>query len=256
LPHTGNNPPTVAVSRHLATLHGPRMRPRRHTRPAVALLAAALALGIAAAVAVAGVTVYKNSFSSRADVKELDHSRGKHCAKRWREKVKSLRAERSRGRGACGYRPPVQGDTGGPDHDFRVKAKLLRKDTPKRIRGSAYVAVAVRSSKSAGYELRIFPKRHRFQLRRSPSGGGAGFPANGRSRAIKGLRKPNSLRLRAFGNNRVTARVNGRVLARVTDSNAGQVDGRKLELAVGATRRSRKDVVATFHRLKLVVPNP
>lgn len=230
------------------------MGPRRRTRPAVALLAAALALGIAAAVALAGVTVYKNSFSSQAGVEELDHSRGKHCAKRWREKVKSLRAERSRGRGACGYRPPVQGDAGGPDHDFRAKGKLL-KDTPKRIRGSAYVAVAVRSSKRAGYELRVFPKRHRFQLRRSPSGGGDGFPSNGRSGAIKGLRKPNSLRLRAVGNT-VTARVNGTLLARVTDPNAGQVDGRKLEVAVGATRRSRKDVVATFDRLKLVVPDP
>ena len=239
---------------HLATLHGTRMGPRWHTRPAVALLAAALALGIAAAVALAGVTVYKNSFSSRADVRELEHSRGKHCAKRWREKVKSIRVERSRGRGACGYRPPVQGDTGGPDHDFRAKGKLL-KDTPKRLRGSAYVAVAVRSSKSAGYELRVFPKRHRFQLRRSPSGGGADFPSKGRSRAIKGLRKANSLRLRAVGNT-VTARVNGTLLARVTDPNAGQVDGRKLEVAVGATRRSRRDAVATFDRLKLVVPNP
>jgi hypothetical protein len=229
------------------------MGPRRRTRPAVALLAAALALGIAATGTLAAVTVYKNKFSSRAEVKELDRSRGEHCAKRWREKVKSIRAERSRGAGACGYRPPVQGDTGGPDHDFRVKGKLL-KDTPKRIRGRAYVAVAVRSSQSAGYELRIFPKRHRFQLRRAPSEGGP-FLATGRSGAIKGLRKPNSLRLRAFGNT-VTARVNGTRLARVTDSNAGQVDGRKLEIAVGATKRSRRDVVATFDNLRLAVPNP
>ena len=91
------------------------------------------------------------------------------------------------------------------------------------------MAVAVRSGKSSGYELRIFPKRHKFQLRRSPSGGGGGFPAKGRSRAIKGVSKPNIVRLKAVGN-RVTARVNGTQLAKVTDSNAGQVDGRKLEV--------------------------
>jgi hypothetical protein len=229
------------------------MGPRRRTRPAIALLAAALALGLAAAAALAGVTVYKNNFSSKPEAKELRHSSGKHCAKRWRQKAKSVRAQRNRGSGACGYRPPVQGDTGGPDHDFRVKEKLL-KATPKGLRRSSYVAVAVRSGKSSGYELRIFPKRHRFLLRRSPSGGG-GFPAKGRSQAIKGVNKPNVVRLKAFGN-KVTARVNGTQLAKVTDSNASQVDGRKLEVAVGSTRRSKKRVVATFDNLKLLVPNP
>jgi hypothetical protein len=230
------------------------MGPRRRTRPAVVLLAAATALGLAAAVALAGVTVYKNNFSSRAEAKELRHSSGKHCAKRWRQKAKTVRAQRNRGSGACGYRPPVEGDTAGPDHDFRAKEKLL-KATPKGIRRSAYVAVAVRSGKSSGYELRIFPKRHKFQLHRVPSGGGAGFPAKGRSRAIKGVNKPNVVRLKAAGN-KVTARVNGTRLAKVTDSNAGQVDGRKLEVSVGSKRRSSKDVVATFDNLKLLVPNP
>jgi hypothetical protein len=230
------------------------MGPRRRTRPAVALLAAALALGLAAAVALAAVTVYKNNFSSETEAKELRHSSGKHCAKRWRQKAKSVRAQRNRGSGACGYRPPVEGDTAGPDHDFRVKEKLL-KATPKGIRGSAYVAVTVRSGKSSGYELRIFPKRHKFQLHRAPSGGGGGFPAKGRNRAIKGDGKPNVVGLKAIGN-KVTARVNGTQLAKVTDSNAGQVDGRKLEVSVGNERRSNKQVVATFDNLKLLVPNP
>jgi hypothetical protein len=230
------------------------MGPRWRTRPAVALLAAAISLGLAAVAAYAGVTVYKNNFSSKAEAKELRHSRGGHCAKRWREKAKTVRAQRNRGSGACGYRPPVEGDTSGPDHDFRVKEKLL-KATPKGIRGTAYVAVVVRSGKGSGYELRIFPKQHKFQLRRAPSGGGSGFPAEGTSQAIKGVGKPNVLRLKAFGN-KVTARVNGTQLAKVTDSNAGQVDGRKLEVAVGNKRRSNKQVVATFDNLKLLVPNP
>jgi hypothetical protein len=42
----------------------------------------------------------------------------------------------------------------------------------------------------------------------------------------------------------------------VTDSNAAQVDGRKLEVGVGSNMRSKKEVVATFDNLKLLVPNP
>ena len=43
------------------------MGSHRRTRSTVALLAAAVALGLAAAVALAAVTVYKNNFSSRAE---------------------------------------------------------------------------------------------------------------------------------------------------------------------------------------------
>jgi hypothetical protein len=214
----------------------------------------ALALGLAAAVALGAVTVYKNNFSGKGESKELRHSRGKHCDKRWRNKAKDVRVRRNRGSGVCGYRPPVEGDTSRPDHDFRAKAVLL-KATPKGLRRSSYVAIAVRSGRSSGYVLRIFPKRHRFQLRRSPSDGGGAFPVTGRNRAIKGPGKANVVRLKVFGN-RVNARVNGKRLARLTDTNAGQVGGRKLEVGVGSTRRSDNPVVATFDNLKLLVPNP
>ncbi|MEK6328065.1 MAG: hypothetical protein AABM66_11170 [Actinomycetota bacterium] len=230
------------------------MEPRRRTKSTVALLVAALALGLAPTVVLGAVSVYKNNFSSKAEGKELRHSSGKHCDKRWREKAKRVRARRNRGGGTCGYRPPVEGDTDGPNHDFQAKQTLL-KTTPKGLRKSTYVTVAVRSGKNSGYELRVFPRRHRFELRRSPSGGGGGFPAQGRSRAIKGVGEPNLLRLKAVGN-RVTATVNGRQLAEVTDSSPGQVGGRKLEVGVGSTRRSDKRIVATFDNLKLQVPNP
>jgi hypothetical protein len=231
------------------------MGSRRRTRSVVTLLAAALVVGFAAAMALGAVNVYKNNFSSKAEGKELRHSRGEHCAKRWRKKAKSVRAQRNRGSGTCGYRPPVAGDAAGPDHDLRAKQKLL-KATAKGLRRSAYVSLAVRSGKGGtGYELRIFPKRHRFELERTPSGGGGGFPAEGRSRAIKGVNKPNLVRLKVTGN-RVTARVNGTQLARVTDSNAAEVSGRKLEVGVGSTRRSRKQVAASFDNVKVLVPNP
>jgi hypothetical protein len=226
----------------------------RRTRPIVGLLVAALALGLVAATALAGITVYKNTFSRRSEVRQLRHADGKHCDKRWRKKAQSLLVDVKKGPGACGYRPPVEGDSAGPDHDFQAKGKLLRA-TPKGLRGSAYLAVAVRSGASSRYELRIFPKKHTYELRRAPLGGGGGFPKKGKSRSIKGPNKANVLRLRAVGNT-VTAKVNGKRLAQVTDSNAGQVGGRKLEVLVGNKRSTKKDVVANIDNLRLQVPNP
>jgi len=50
--------------------------------------------------------------------------------------------------------------------------------------------------------------------------------------------------------------VNSKRVAQVTDSNPGQVDGRRLEVLVGNKRRTHKDVVASLDNLKLQVPNP
>jgi hypothetical protein len=230
------------------------MGPIRRTTRAGLALAALVAVGVAAATALAGVTVYKNAFSRKGDAKELRHAEGKHCKRLFRKKAGKLRIDVTRGPEVCGYRPPVEGDTDGPDHNFQTKAKFLR-STPKGLRKNAYVAIAVRSGKASGYELRVFPVKHRFRLARSPSGGGGGFPAVGRSSAIKGFNKPNVLGLKA-GGSRVVARVNGTTVARVTDSNPAQVGGRKLELAVGHGKRSPKTVAATIDDLRLQVPTP
>jgi hypothetical protein len=230
------------------------MRSRRLTIKTTALLAALAAAVLAAGVAVAGITVYKNDFSSRHEVRELRHAEGKHCVRRWRKRAKNVRVSVKRGPEVCGYRPPVEGDTAGPDHDFQAKEKLL-KATPKGIRDGAYLAVKVRSGKNSGYELRVFPTKHKFQLRRSPQGGGSGFPARGSSSAVKGVNKPNVLRLKAV-NGTVIARVNGKRVAHVVDTNPAEVDGRKLEVAIGHRRRRPKPVVATVDDLKVQVPKP
>jgi hypothetical protein len=230
------------------------MGPGRRIAPALAPLAVTLALGLVAGAALAGVTVYKNQFSSKSQAKQFRHGDGKHCDKRWRKKSEAVLVEVKRGPGACVYRPPVAGDRDGPDHDFQARVKLLRA-TPKGIRRTAYLGIEVRSGKSSGYELRIFPKQHKYVVRRKPGGGGTGFPKQGKSRAVKGVDKANIVRLKAFGNT-VTAKVNRRRVARVTDSNAGQVSGRKLEVFVGQKRHTRKDVIASVDNLKLQVPNP
>src|ERR671925_2067411 len=116
------------------------MSAKPRNRPMLGLLAAALALIVAGGSALASVTVYRNTFSSKTDAKELRHVEGKHCSKRFRERAKALRITAKRGREVCGYRPPVEGDGPGPDHRLQVTAKLL-KHTPKGVRDGAYVAV-------------------------------------------------------------------------------------------------------------------
>jgi hypothetical protein len=228
------------------------LRPRT-IRP-LALLAAIVVAGVVAAAALAAVTVYKNDFSSKREARELRPAEGRHCDKRWRRKSETVRVTVKEGAGVCGYRPPVEGDTAGPDHDFRAMLRVL-KDTPKALRDSAFVAIVVRSDKGSGYELRVFPSRHKFELIRRPTGGGHDFPAKGTKSAIKNVGKPNVLSLAAVGDH-VTAKVNGKRMARVTDSKPSQVNGRKLEVAIGNKKRSDRAVLATIDNLKLQVPNP
>jgi Domain of Unknown Function (DUF1080) len=224
------------------------------TRPAVALLVALLVLGLAAATALAGVTVYKNDFSTKGEVKELKKAGGKHCRKRLRKKAKTALITSKKGPVVCAFSPPVQGDSEQPDHVFSAKVKLL-KDTPKSVRRNSYVAIDVRAGKNSGYELRVFPKKHRFGLRRFPNGGGSDFPASGKSKAVKGVNKANVLRLKASGA-KVIALVNGKKVAKATDSDPGGVNGRKVEVGIGRKGKSSKPLLVTVDDLKLQVPTP
>ena len=85
-----------------------------------------MAAAVLTATAIAGVTVYKNDFSSSKEAKEVRHAEGKHCKKGWRKKAKSLEVDAERGRTVCGYRPPVQGDAARPDHGTITARSRMR----------------------------------------------------------------------------------------------------------------------------------
>ena len=83
-------------------------------------------VAVAVTTALAGVTVYKNTFTHKGDAKELRHAEGKHCNRKFRKKAKNLQINVTKSPDACGYRPPVEGDTDGPDHNFQAKARFLQ----------------------------------------------------------------------------------------------------------------------------------
>lgn len=225
---------------------------RKRTGVAVGLLTP-LAVLLAAAVALATVTIYKESFSGSDSIRQLKRSAGnkQSCAKR-HTSTKRLRVVAKRGGLLCAYAPPVIGDSAVPDHEVQVEGRVLRKKTPRALRRSTYFSLRLRATRNSYYELQVYPRRKRFRLLRSPSG--AGFPVTGRSDAIKVLGQLNTLRLRAFGA-RIVALVNGTRVAVVEDAAPGQLSGRKLDFGVGSNKKAKQGPVAEFDDLRVRVPN-
>jgi hypothetical protein len=226
----------------------------RSYRPRIALATAVAVLTGAAATSIAAVTVYSNDMSSQAEFNEIVRSGGgKRCDRKYREKSKVMHAAVKRSPTTCSFRPPVQGDRELPNQGFVVEGKVL-KDTPRSMRGGAFIEVTVRAGGSnTGYTLRIFPDRKRYELTRRPSGGG--FPDKGKSNAIKGINDRNRIELVATGAE-ILALVNGQEVARINDSNPGQVPGRKLRFALGSKSDKDKSVTGTFKKVAVSVPDP
>lgn len=231
------------------------MRIPNLTRKGLAVaLAGALLLSAALGSALASVSVYDNNFSSRAEYREMIKSGGgKRCERKFRRKSEAMLASVKRSPTTCSFRAPVEGDNELPNHELTLVGKVLKK-TPKSLRGGAFLELTARAGGGGiGYSLRVFPQKKRFELRRGP--GGNGFPVTGKSNAINKVNKPNQLRLVATGSE-VRALVNGDEVAKVNDSNPGQVSGRKMRFAVGSRKEKRGSVVATFKKLAVAVPDP
>ena len=218
----------------------------------VLALSAAIVMIAGLATAFADFTVYQNDFGSKREFKEIYRSGGaKACDRRYRHKSKSMVASVERGKTTCSFRPPVQGDGELPNHTATLEGKILKK-TPKVVRGGAFIELTIRAGGAgSGYTLRVIPKKHRFELQRTP--GSPEFPVVGKDKAINRVNERNTLQLSARGGT-IAASVNGTELARVDDPNPGAVLGSKLRFSVGNAKQKAKSVVATFKRIALAVP--
>ncbi len=217
-----------------------------------ALVAGCLLAG--GANALAEVTVYNNNFASQGRYDEIERSGGgKRCERKYREKSKVLLASLKKSPATCAFRPPIQGDEELPNHALTIDAKVLKK-TPRSARKGAFFELTVRAGgKGSGYALRIFPQRQRYELRRGPKG--SGFPAGGKSKAIKRTNSRNRIDLVATGAE-IIAAVNGKEIARVDDTNPGAVEGRKVRFAIGNKSNTKAKTVGTFKQVAVAVPDP
>jgi hypothetical protein len=227
---------------------------RSRTKWSIAAAVAAVGAAALAAVAVA-TTVYSNDFASESQFDQIVRSGGgKHCEHNYRAKSKTMHIAVRGGPATCAFRPPVQGDSELPDHIARVQGKILKK-TPSSARGGAFIELDVRAGGGGvAYSLLVFPEKKRFELLRGPAGGGD-FPVRGKSKAINPTNKPNVLELSALGA-KLVATVNGKEVASATDSDPGQVTGRKVRFGIGTTKGSNKDVIAVVKRISVAVPTP
>lgn len=227
--------------------------PRRRSLRIGAVLAGLLALAFGAT-ALAAVVVYKNNFAGKAGHRDVTFTgKGpKACERRWAKDKKRMAVTVKKAPKACHYGPPVRSTSPKPDHEFQVAGRITKK-TRSSLRPNAYIAALVRVSENEHYELRAFAQGKRFELLRRPDG--PGFPVQGTNEALKGAGGLNRLRLQAFGN-RIRAWVNGAQVANVDDANSNQVQGKRLEFAVGNQGDSRRDTFGVIEQLKLSVPNP
>ena len=223
-------------------------------RPRTALALVLALLGVAAATAFGEVVVYSNDMSSLQRFHEISRSGGgKRCDKKYRAHSGVMLASVKKSPTTCSFRPPVQGDDALPNQGVAVDGKILS-STPKAMRKGAFIETTVRAGgHNTGYSLRIFPKRRRWELRRGPAGGE--FPKHGHSDAINKIDERNRIEIIATGA-RIVAEINGEEVARINDSNPGQVDGLKVRLALGSQAEKDKGVTGTFKRVAVSVPDP
>ena len=205
----------------------------------------------AAAVATAGISVFKTSFSSRGEYSAIDRLSGasKTCKRSWRGK-KSLGVVVKGGAADCALSTPVAGDAPKPNQIVKAVA-VVSKSTDKKLRKDTYVGLAVRADARGDYEIRVFPKSRRFQLVKSGQ-----VLQEGRDKAIEGLDEKNRIEISAIGN-AVTAKANGKRIAEFGDKDSAQVKGRQTAVVYGTTKRSKKaEGIGYFDKLKVQVPTP
>jgi hypothetical protein len=225
------------------------------------LIALGAALAAAAAHA-APVTVALYTFATRADVLAFQKTQGAKCKKKWRG-TRSMQVIVGARTTACGFRTSVVADSSDERADAEVDATVSAITASRKLQKKAFVGVAVRSSDTAGYELRVRPYARKWQLFRDPKGSeGPTLYRSGKGKFIRtSVKKGNFASLRAFDYGTTTttllARINGKTLVSVTDSANGQPDGRRTVVTAGVKGKGAgTGVVGVYDNVAIKVPNP
>jgi hypothetical protein len=217
-----------------------------------------------AAVAYAGpVTVALYAFATQSDVLAFQKTLGAKCEKKWRQQ-KSMQITVGAGTNSCAFRSSVVADSSDVRADAEITATAsIGGTTSAKLQKKAYVGVAARSSETSGYEFRVRPGAQSWQLFRDPKGSGEGptLFRSGKGKFIRGGLRGNDLALRAFdfgsADTSLSARINGKTVASVTDTGNGQPDGRRTVVTTGVKGAGPgTGVVGIFDNVAIKVPNP
>jgi hypothetical protein len=227
-------------------------------RQATAVLVAIAATAVFAAGAVSAmVGIYRNGLESKTQRAEIVKLLGERCGRGGSEHA--FRIVVGKGTKECAYRTSVIGR----DLEIAAVGRLLA-GTPKPIQRKAFLALNLRAgSAGARYQLALFPLQRKAQLRKVGVDGRVEYLDVEKGVATGGLNGANQLRLRAFnvtsgdekGNCRVLAFVGGELVADVTDSAAGELQGRTAGFSLGAVGNA-KGAMGSFDDVVIRVPSP
>jgi hypothetical protein len=221
----------------------------------LAVLLATLALAASADGAVIGL--YRNGMESTGLRGQILKLSGERCGRGGSDHA--FRVVVGKGTKECAYRTPVIGR----DLELTAIGRLLD-GTPKGVQRKAFLAVNLRAdSAGAHYQLAVFPLQRKAQLRRVGSDGRIEYLEVAKDIRTRGLNQANELRLRAFnvtsgpekGSCRILAFVGGQLVADVSDSASGELQGRTSGFSLGAVGNA-KGAMASFDDVVIRVPSP
>jgi hypothetical protein len=226
-------------------------------RIAAGFLVAIAALALAGSAGAALIGVYRNSMESTAQRAQIVKLAGERCGRGGSDHaVRVLIGKATR---ECAYRTPVIGR----DLEIAAVGRLLS-NTPPAIQHSAYLALNLRTGGAgAGYQLAVFPLQGKAQLRKVSSSGQVKYLHVEKGVRTKGLNGANEMRLRAFnvtsgpekGSCHILAFVGAQLVADVTDSAAGELEGRSSGFSLGALGNA-KGAIGSFDDAVVRVPSP
>lgn len=233
------------------------MEPETKIRPPRKGIAAATALAViavTAATALASVTIYDNDFKSKPDFKSVRKAAGgKACDRAW-YKQKDFGITIEKRQTECAYEPPIFADGAGADLTAKMIFKVFSENTTSKIRQGAFGFLSLRASNSTRYQLRIFPKAGRWELRRTPAS--SEFPVKGKLGKIAPLDERNQVQMR-ITDDTIDAWIQGkRVVKAKVDSDAAEVSGTAIRIGIGQANKAKRPTAGTINSLRVDLPNP
>jgi len=139
----------------------------------------------------------------------------------------------------------------------------LLSGTPPSLQRKAYLALELRAGAGAKYQLLAFPLQRKVQLVKSTAAGNEYLGIVKDVKALMGINKANSLRLRTLnvakgpekGQAKLLGYLGGAVVIEATDPTPGELTGKASTVAVGAVNGAN-GVVASVDDVVVRVPSP
>jgi hypothetical protein len=215
---------------------------------------AALVVGLFAC-AVAGaamVTIYRNGMDTTANRSEMVKVSGRSC--RRGGIGTALQIEVGKMTASCSYRTPVLG------RDLEISAsERLSSASTRKLQKQAYLGLELRAGGGAKYQLLVYPLQRKVQIAKVTKEGTEFLAIAKNQKVVQGLDKPNNLRFRVAkigtGEARLVGSVGSTLVARGTDSVAGELPGRFAGVTVGASKNA-SGVIAGIDDVTVRIPSP